>query len=136
MNEFVSGNPAELLSDYLSEVESLSIEDFEDYGTALSRLIKENGRVEVKHQEAKPPSTDNLPVELRQHTPREVRDQCEKFGLFSHAIRYFHFHPFPPIFQDCNPEFFNGLGLAMETLCDTPIGASMASGFVGAFKPI
>ena len=49
------------------------------------------------------------------------------------ALLYFHFHPFPPGFERQNPQVFNRLGVAMESLDDSPVGALMASAFVGAF---
>ena len=46
---------------------------------------------------------------------------------------YFHFHPFAPAFERGHPRLFNRLGVAMERLCETPIGALQASAFVAAF---
>jgi len=75
-----------------------------------------------------------LPIHLRQHTPREARDAFAKSGFTCVATDYFHFHPFPPAFESAGPVLFNTLGLAMESLGATPVGALMASAFLCVFQ--
>ena len=75
-----------------------------------------------------------LPIHLRQHTPKQARDAFARAYLKPIATEYFHFHPFPPAFEPAGPTLFNSLGLAMESLGSTPIGALMASAFLCVFQ--
>jgi len=70
------------------------------------------------------------PVTLRQTTPGEARSIGAKHGLECRDFVYFHFHPYPPIFERIAPTAFNSLGLIMESLERHPIGSIMASGII------
>jgi ubiquinone/menaquinone biosynthesis C-methylase UbiE len=87
---------------------------------------------ELRNKETKIRQDRKIP--LRQYAPDEIRDISSKFGFRFLEMRYFHFHPFPPYYEKVNPQAFNALGVAMECLDQTGIGALMASGFVAAIK--
>jgi len=77
-----------------------------------------------------------LPVKVRRPTPREARESAARFGFRCLGLAYFHFHPFPPVFEAVEPEIYNWFGVAMEALDETPVGACMASGFVAAYAKV
>jgi ubiquinone/menaquinone biosynthesis C-methylase UbiE len=77
-----------------------------------------------------------VPIALRQHTPAGARAAMASAGFQCLGLLYFHFHPFPPGYEAADAQVFNRLGIAMEALDQTPIGAMMASAFVAAFGRI
>ncbi len=127
---------AHLLAEFQSEaqqgISALSLEGFvrelTDHASALALGSTSNDNTAIRLK----PS----PVELGQHTPREAREAAKRYGLECCALAYLHFHPFPPVFEQANPEVFNRLGLIMEALDETPIGCIMASAFIAAFQPV
>lgn len=74
------------------------------------------------------------PIKLRQRTPREARALAERHGLVCEALHFYHFHPFPPVFEQANPEVFNRIALDMEALDQSPIGSVMASAFLTVLR--
>lgn len=76
----------------------------------------------------------NTQIDLRQSAPWIVEKEAKKYGLTLEYVVYFHLHPFPPIFEKQFPVLFNTIGLAMQPLGYTPLGATLSSSFVGIFR--
>jgi len=131
--EVASGAYRRLLDELRAEIDAgISAMSFDAYTGALA------AQSEVLSSTPEPVEGGRLfappPVTVRRYTPRQARDLAADVGLQCLGLAYFHFHPFPPIFEQVNPVLYNTLGVAMEALDETPIGACMASAFVAAFK--
>jgi len=130
--ELESGTVSMLLEEFANEAKTgVKKEVLDEYYSALTQTtyqptaIKQAEEAEFRFRH---------PVKLRQHLPREIRDLSAKYGFSCIETRYFHFHPFPPIFEQENPDVFNRIALEMEALDQTPIASAMASGIVVAIK--
>src|SRR5205823_12103559 len=104
---------------------------FDSFATALAQRAPQFAANTAPSESLK---LKPLPIHLRQHTPRQAREAFERANLKCLATEYFHFHPFPPAFEPAGPTLFNSLGLAMESLGSSPIGALMASAFLCVFQ--
>jgi len=131
--EVASGAYADLLDELRTEMATgmwdISLSEYaDDLGALVEHLASKPKNIVQERLFA--PS----PVKVRRYTPNEARRLAAGVGLASIGLSYFHFHPFPPVFEKADPITYNALGTAMEALGETPIGACMASGFVAAFR--
>lgn len=76
------------------------------------------------------------PIDVRQSTPRQVRHLMNIHHFEILRLRYFHFHPYPPIFESLDPVNYNKTGQEMEQFGYSPIGACMASCFMVAARKV
>lgn len=132
--EIDSGQIAQLLAEYQAEVAQSgnawpAAELARQFAQHAAAAADECGSAQTPTA----PIPRPVPLPLRQHTPAQARQSAARHGFQFRAMLYFHFHPFPPMFEKPDAQTFNRLGLAMETLDQTPIGALMASAFVAAF---
>ena len=75
-------------------------------------------------------------IDLRQSAPWIVQKEASQYGLELEYVVYFHLHPFPPRYEKQFPVLFNTMGIAMQPLGYTELGATISSSFVGIFKKI
>lgn len=64
----------------------------------------------------------------RTHNPLVLKEKFEKYGFAEVNLKFYHFHPLPPIFSQHIPDFFIKQGVAMENPDDWR-GFFMASAF-------
>lgn len=130
--EAAAGEVQRLIEEYQSELKA----GFGDVnlGAWSAALAQQKPTSAPPPADRTPPIDKPIPIELRQHTPREAREVARRHGLECQAMLYFHFHPLPPAFEKADPAAFNRLGLSMESMDASPAGAIMASAFVCAFR--
>jgi len=113
----------------LHEVSPIVVKTFKDIYLKLSQVnksqIKKKG---LKYR------LINTQINIKQSTPKKVKEIAEKHNLHLESVIYYHFHPFLPAFEKHFPILFNSIGLAMQPLGYTPLGASTCSSFVAVFK--
>jgi ubiquinone/menaquinone biosynthesis C-methylase UbiE len=132
--EIDAGEQGRLLQEFNDEVQASAGAGKVDYAPFAAELARRAPELSRQKSSGNQVKLKPLPIHLRQHTPREARDAFAQSGFKCLATDYFHFHPFPPAFESSGPALFNTLGLAMETLGATPIGALMASAFLCVFQ--
>jgi ubiquinone/menaquinone biosynthesis C-methylase UbiE len=132
--EIDAGGYSALLAEYQDEVAQCGNRwPAGDFARVLAEQSAVAANEAGKSDRAASPIPKPVPITLRQHTPREAREAGQRHGFQCRELLYFHFHPFPPAFEKAEEQVYNRLGLAMETLDQTPIGAAMASAFVAVF---
>jgi ubiquinone/menaquinone biosynthesis C-methylase UbiE len=73
-------------------------------------------------------------MERKQYMPGEIEKMISVLPLEPVVFDYYHFHPFPPVFEKIMPQFFNWLGYMFEPLGNTPIGFLQASAFLAVLR--
>jgi len=73
-------------------------------------------------------------IDLRQSTPELVEKQAKESGLEMEYVVYFHFHPFLPMYEKYFSVLYNTIGMLIQPLGYTPLGASTCSSFVAVLK--
>ncbi|KKW42383.1 MAG: Menaquinone biosynthesis methyltransferase related protein [Candidatus Magasanikbacteria bacterium GW2011_GWA2_56_11] len=73
-------------------------------------------------------------LKLRQSTPATVESQARESGLDLEYVVYYHCHPFAPRYEKFFPVLFNTMGMAMQPLGYTRLGAGMCSSFLAVLK--
>ena len=118
----------ELVAAFRARSGSIEPEMMRSFASQLAgiqdRVLEEPAHVERE------PGTWELSMSRRQHTPDEVKDRLRRAGMDMDRTIFWHFHPFPPPVVSRFPKLCREIGLAMEVLGETPIGALMASGFL------
>ena len=79
-------------------------------------------------------SFEKYPFNLPQYTPLEFVNFCEKNNLKTNEIIYYHCHPFAPKYESEFTQLFNKLGIMMQPLGYTPLGALICSSFVAKVR--
>ncbi|MDC0239193.1 class I SAM-dependent methyltransferase [Candidatus Thioglobus sp.] len=79
-------------------------------------------------------SFKKYPFELPQYTPLEFVDLCKEANLKMKEVVYYHCHPFAPRYGIEFPQLFNKIGVLMQPLGYTPIGAIIGSAFVSKIE--
>lgn len=74
-------------------------------------------------------SIDSDNVYSQFHNPLTIGQLLNKYNLKLDSIKYYHFHPFPPVFKSQYPELFDSIAKQMESPDDWR-GLFMASCFV------
>jgi len=77
---------------------------------------------------------EEYPFDLPQYTPLELLDLCKESGLTTRSVVYYHCHPFAPRYGVEFPQIFNKIGVLMQPLGYTPIGAVICSAFVSKLE--
>ena len=137
-----SGEHERLLHEYEELQRTPLLRPFRDAAgeavEALRAALEARGAPEkpgTRHGEAAPgegPEPETLA--RRQHTPLQLAAVADRHGFEMVHLHFLHFHPFPPRFEAEAPIIFRRLGLALDTLGDTPIGAVMSSCFLAGFE--
>lgn len=130
--EIESGDMAKLLAEFRAEVARRPAVEYAGLLKSMTEQLSAMDRTAPPPPAATPLKA--LPIHLRQHTPAEARTLFSRAGMNEVAMTYFHYHPFPPVFERANPEIFNRLAVAMEALEDCAAGALLASAFISVFS--
>lgn len=77
-----------------------------------------------------------FPVDLKRifHTPNELDRIAHTNGMKLDYAVYFHLHPFASMYQQQFSFVYNQISLLMQPLGYTPLGSSLASGFVAILQ--
>jgi len=79
-------------------------------------------------------SFEKYPFYLPQYTPLEFVTFCKTANLEATEMIYYHCHPFAPRYESGFPQLFNKLGIMMQPLGYTHIGALICSAFVAKVR--
>lgn len=72
----------------------------------------------------------SYPFDLPQFTPRELEAQLNEAGFIVKDFHFYHAHLFPPLFGQTVPHLYNNIGVKMQSLATTGIGALICSAFI------
>jgi len=81
-------------------------------------------------KEEKEEEYKKYPFDLPQYSPKELMVHSEGKSFNTKKIIYYHCHPFPPRYRESSPELFDRLGVLMQPLGYTPLGAVICSAYV------
>ena len=76
------------------------------------------------------------PFELAQYSPKELMEIVGKENLNLNEIFYYHSHLFPPRFGKDFLQLYNLIGVLLQPLGNTPLGALICSAYVAKIKLI
>ena len=110
----------------IQEQAEVVLNTFREIGQGL-----EAATVETKFEKK---SVIKYPFILPQYTPLEVIGFCEKSDLKVNSIVYYHAHPFAPKFGNGFTQLFNTIGILMQPLGYTPVGAILCSAFIARIE--
>ena len=79
-------------------------------------------------------SFEEFPFNLEQYSPKEFIEIISKQNLNVNEIRYYHCHLFPPRYGKEFQQLYNLIGVLMQPLGNTPIGALICSAYVAKIK--
>jgi 2-polyprenyl-3-methyl-5-hydroxy-6-metoxy-1,4-benzoquinol methylase len=77
---------------------------------------------------------DKYPFDLPQYSPLELMQHCSFSNLLVDEVVYYHCHPFAPRFGEEFSQLFNQLGVLMQPIGYTNLGALICSAFVAKVK--
>jgi hypothetical protein len=119
------------LIEYLSPIQSKSTDRivFETMAEISNGLSSKDLGSDIKKK-----SFRKYPFELPQYTPLEFVDLCKEANLTMKEVVYYHCHPFAPRYGIEFPQIFNKIGVLMQPLGYTPIGAIICSAFVSKIE--
>jgi len=106
------------------KLEDVAVETYVNIGNSLKEVdLKETNVVYRKY-----------PFKLPQYSPIELKVNIDNHLLHMEKIIYYHFHPFPPRYRKNFPALYDALGVMMQPLGYTPVGALMCSAYVMVIK--
>lgn len=108
--------------------EKLVLETYQSIGECLNETNSSQPK-EIK-------IFNEYPFNLPQYTPNEIVEFCSSCNLNVEEVVYYHCHPFAPRFGVELTQLFNQLGVLMQPLGYTDLGALICSAFVAKVKKI
>jgi hypothetical protein len=70
------------------------------------------------------------PYNLPQFTPKEIEAELNEAGFVVKNFHFYHAHIFPPAFGRGCPHLYNSIGIKMQPLAKSSIGALICSAFI------
>ncbi|MDA9882508.1 methyltransferase domain-containing protein [Alphaproteobacteria bacterium] len=87
-------------------------------------------------REIKEKQFQEYPFELAQYSPKELMEIVGKENFNLNEIFYYHTHLFPPRFGKDFSQLYNLIGVLLQPLGNTPLGALICSAYVAKIKLI
>jgi len=110
----------------IDEVPKIQVDVFTKIAETMSGEYKEANTIQYKTPIVEYPTK----MLRKQHTPEGLEAILEKAELKLQYVVYYHCHPYLPRFEKAFPAMYNKIGLLMQPLGYTPLGATICSAFV------
>ena len=130
-NNYTLDSDIKELMNELDDVKCLSPKKLSD--VVIGTYVDIGKRLENVKEETKS-TYKKYPFKLPQYSPKELMFVAEGNLFSAKKIIYYHFHPFPPRYRKDFPMLYDELGIMMQPLGYTPVGALMCSAYVMVIK--
>ncbi len=136
VKEIESGGAKELVEEIKEYIQPLPDEDVSKFLKAISQISAQLLNEPIQQSERKDSlSTYSVPIEARQHTPRQLKRVAEKYGF--EFKKFFGVHPhlmMAGLNYKMTPGIYNRLSSALEELAHLPSSVIWSSVLIGVFS--
>jgi len=120
------------LNDLIDEVNYFqNATDVMEFQTAVVDFLSDLGEnLPELTETVEEKSFKSYPFDLPQFTPKELEAELNESGFVVRNFHFYHAHIFPPSFGQSMPHLYNSIGVRMQSLAKTGIGALICSAFI------